>query len=129
MSSFLKRFDWIAAGLEVGPDALSDVPVLSTSAAVVLPTLGSIVPNWVLVVPRMCAGSISALPEEARKSLLTLGDTAARTMRSQNAVFFEHGPGRDGGVVGCGVDQAHLHVVSTEFEFTKSALADPTVEW
>jgi ATP adenylyltransferase len=48
-------------------------------------------------------------------------------------VWFEHGPVQSGTTVGCGVDQAHLHVIydapfSAE-EFHQKALESGRLEW
>jgi len=130
MTQQLKRFDWIAAGQSNGPDALCDVPVYANSEIVVLPTLGAIVPSWVLVVPRQCSVSLSVLSKSSRASILEVGMDAATVMENDgSAILFEHGPSNSESVVGCGVDQAHLHVVASKLDFVSSALSAPGVDW
>jgi ATP adenylyltransferase len=125
-----KRFGWVTEGKPQGPDALCDVPVMTSSLATALPTIGAIVPNWILVVPRQCALSLAALPVVDRKAVVDLAEQVAlRLGSSDNTVFFEHGPRSGGSAVGCGVDQAHLHVLSTNVDFVKSALSDSAVVW
>jgi ATP adenylyltransferase len=105
------RFDWIVRGEEVGPDPVCDVPVRSTLDAVAIPTVGAIVPNWVLIVPRVRAISMADLAPNIRRSMLCFGKKVALEMRGGTSpVFFEHGARLSGDVVGCGVDQAHFRI-------------------
>lgn len=125
-----KRFGWITDGKELGPDPLCDTPVLRSASSLALPTIGAIVPNWVLIVPRRCALSLSTLPSADRSDVLALATDVARLLGpEEHTVMFEHGPNSSGSVVGCGVDQAHLHVLNTAFDFASLALSDPVVEW
>lgn len=124
------RFGWITEGKELGPDLLCDTPVLRSALSIGLPTIGAIVPNWVLIVPRRCALSLSALSSADRSDVLNLAAKAARQLGPvEHTVMFEHGSHSNESVVGCGVDQAHLHVLNTAVDFIPLALADPTVEW
>jgi hypothetical protein len=87
--------------------------LLKTDGCVVAPTLGSIVPGWLLVIPRVRAinfsrfAEISAInPHELIQDVLhRLGVSNSR------AIWFEHGPPEIGSLLGCGVDQAHLHII------------------
>ena len=126
----LKRFDWVVQGSPVGPDPICDVPVLTTSDALVVPTIGAIVPDWLLVVPRTCTLSLAGATAEVRRSVLDLAEAVSlRVGRPEKTVYFEHGPATSGSTVGCGVDQAHLHVLNTEFNVLEMALADDSVDW
>jgi ATP adenylyltransferase len=80
---------------------------------VVTPTLGSILANWLLIVPRTpvinfarweAAGG--AEPFDLVQAALTKHD-----ITGSRVFWFEHGPSEAGSSVGCGVDQAHLHVI------------------
>lgn len=126
----LKRFDWIVRGDTVGPDPVCDVPVRSTADAIAIPTIGAIVPDWLLVVPRICTLSLADLLPDARRSLLDFGRNLASDMAgSGQSVFFEHGARIAKDIVGCGVDQAHLHVLATKIDLLTAALSDQTVRW
>jgi len=77
-----------------------------------VPTLGSIVPGWLLVVSRkhfLCAGALDGI---SRKSLLRCVEQARAAVSSAfgPATVFEHGPRSPGTPVGCGVDHLHMHV-------------------
>ena len=113
-----------------GPNPLCDIPLVVSREALVIPTVGSIIPNWVLVVPRVPALSLTALSSDHRAALLQVARDAANIMgNGTNTVLFEHGPSTTSSLVGCGVDHAHLHVVNTEINFVASALEDETVVW
>lgn len=125
-----ERFRWVLAGARRGPDPLFDVPLIETADAVVLPTKGSIVPGWVLIVPRETHLNWRCLPEATRHRLASLRDTIAATLRKafEGHIFaFEHGPAAYGRTTGCGVDQAHLHVAALRFDLCGALLqADPS---
>jgi len=129
-SATVKRFGWILRGEETGADPLCDVPVHSTPEAVAIPTIGAIIPNWLLAIPRSCATSVADLAPNERLGLLRFGQQLASEMRcAGNPVFFEHGARALNHVVGCGVDQAHLHVLATRIDVLGAALADAEVTW
>lgn len=80
---------------------------------VVTPTLGSILPNWLLVIPRMRVinfarwqAATGIKPADVVKAVLTGYD-----LDGDRVFWFEHGPSEEGSLIGCGVDQAHLHVI------------------
>ena len=126
----LKRFDWIVRGDAVGPDPVCDMPVRLTTDAIAIPTIGAIVPNWLLVVPRVCTLSLADLPPDSRWNILNFGRNLASDMiDTGKPVFFEHGARTAKDIVGCGVDQAHLHVLVTEIDLLGAALSDQTVRW
>lgn len=125
-----KRFSWVVQGGAQGPDPISDVPVLTGADALVVPTVGAIVPNWLLVIPRSCALSLACVSASVRQAVLELAEDAAQRLgENDKALYFEHGSGKSGSVIGCGVDQAHLHVLNTELDILGAALADDSVDW
>jgi ATP adenylyltransferase len=92
---------------------LFDKVLFETDEFVVIPTLGSIVPNWLLVVPRKESLSFA---NWSKKSLKNPSDVLDQVLAhfmvaSDQVVWFEHGPNVVGTSVGCGVDRAHLHVI------------------
>lgn len=98
-----------------------DTVLAETENFVLAPTLGSIVPGWVLVIPKRPA--ISFL-EVARTGGLTphayLHQAAGLLGLSDGWIWFEHGPAFAGTNVGCGVDYAHLHILaSPPFDFSE----------
>lgn len=120
------RFHWVTNGHCRGPLSVFDEPVVSTADAVAVPSLGSMVPGWTLLIPRRLAASFAALEPEERSALSdlrTLIITKLSRTFAGTVYEFEHGPAHFGGVLGCGVDQAHLHLVPLEFDLLKSALS------
>lgn len=100
--------------------AAHDKPLLEQPTWIVAPTLGAIVPNWLLAIPRRPVLSFrewgrngGERPEAVLRAIcvhlgLGLGDV----------IWFEHGPAVRGTTVGCGLDHAHLHVlVRPNFSF------------
>ena len=102
---------------------------------VVAPTLGSIVPNWLLVVPRRSV--VNFRKWQAITSVdpvCLIGEILANLeIDPKRAIWFEHGPSAEGSPVGCGVDHAHLHVlVDAPFSFNQFAalaMKSARVDW
>jgi ATP adenylyltransferase len=80
---------------------------------VVTPTLGSIIPNWLLVIPRSQAiNFVQWRLREGKEPVQLVRDLlAAYSIDRSRAIWFEHGAAYRGDAVGCGVDHAHIHVV------------------
>lgn len=107
------RFEWIVEGKTKGSHSVYDVDLLGDSRAAVIPTVGSIVPQWYLVVPRRRAIAFTSLPRKNRVDCLSLAYEVADHLLDDgySPVFFEHGPSSPCSSLNCGVDQAHLHIV------------------
>jgi len=112
------RFAWILQGDSRGPDDTFDEDLADFADAAVIPTRGALVSEWLLIVPRKPCLSIAELSAPDRARLIAISDTLSARVSTLvgSSVTFEHGPGRRGSVVGCGVDQAHLHVVGGRAE-------------
>src|SRR5690348_7179523 len=104
-----QRFDWAIAGQERGPDAVCDRALFVDSRAVITPSLGSIVPGWLLVIPRRRVLSYVAVRVSDRIGILrTSRDFANNLIKfAPNVFVLEHGPRATATMMGCGVDQAH----------------------
>jgi ATP adenylyltransferase len=88
---------------------------------VAIPSVGAIVPGWLLAVPRrhsLCAG---ALTGGERSTLAAFVGNLLEQVRREfgPAVAFEHGPARPNLAVGCSVDHTHVHVVPTTVDVVK----------
>lgn len=125
------RFGWILSGASRGPDTVCDVDLVPRAKGAVVPSLGSLVPGWTLVVPRREALSFAHLYVQERAELQELTSTVAEFVAplGSNVFIFEHGPSGKGGIIGCGVDQAHLHVVPMNFDLIELASRDARVDW
>lgn len=95
------------------PPELWNKPVLETEHFIVLPSLGSLVPGWVLVIPKEHYLCIGALPQGLVPEFQWVKGKTAELIATQfgEPCIFEHGPSSAGLKVGCSVDHAHLHVV------------------
>lgn len=127
------RFAWVTNGHRTGPDPAFDQDLANSDHAAVIPTKGALIPEWLLVVPRTEAISLAALPLRARGAVSQVVRQAAKRVEevAGASVIFEHGAGCVGSASGCGVDQAHVHVVGLGRSFVQSVLSDlsTSLEW
>lgn len=130
-AAMAERFDWIRRGDPIGPNLECDLDLLGHQVAAVVPTIGSLVPGWTLVVPRISALSISQLSVSHRRQILDIAATVRNKVSrwASQTYFFEHGANSAGSATGCGVDQAHLHIVPLEFDLISAALREAEGEW
>jgi len=105
------RFANILSGANGLP--LWDSVLLDLGEVVVAPTLGSIIPDWVLAIPKSRSENIAQWCGENRDAPLKIVAEIAQRfcVRRQGLIWFEHGPATRGSVTGCGVDHAHLHIL------------------
>jgi hypothetical protein len=84
-----------------------------------------------LAIPRKPLLSISRLSTDERVAFLRSCEAVAGSLSRFNpgVHYFEHGPSARKSVVGCGVDQAHLHIVPTPLKLLEFVLADRSVGW
>ncbi len=92
-----------------------DVLLFESERFAAVPSRGSIVPGWVLIVTkehRICMGEV---PTESQQELAKFTSAVRKAVRQAfgPTVVFEHGPSVPNQSVGCGVDHAHLHIVPT----------------
>lgn len=109
-----------------------DCVVLESKNFVAVPTLGAMVPGWLLVVPKEYYLCIGAMEVDRRRELVDFVKAVTNLLERTfgDIVLFEHGPSRRGSAVGCGVDYAHLHVVSTMCDIMDQvARLAPWIEW
>jgi len=102
---------------------LWDTPLLRSPHFRVIPSLGSLVEGWLLVVPNTHVVASSRLAASLFSELEVVVD-AARSLVARAygpAWVFEHGPASEGGKVGCTVDHAHVHVVPTRVDLVAGA--------
>jgi diadenosine tetraphosphate (Ap4A) HIT family hydrolase len=92
---------------------------------VVVPTVGSIVPGWVLIVPRQHFLCIGSMGDALLHELNELRHEVILSLKSRfgPVAIFEHGPAKMSTLVGCGVDHAHLHLVATQIDLLAGAQA------
>lgn len=119
-SASSSKFAWLTApGLSVRPE--HDIAVAENEHFVAIPSLGSIVPGWMLLVPRRAITTLSLMNRDERRAFAALrADITDRLGGYGKRVSaFEHG-GSAGSLVSCGVDQAHLHLVPLDFDLVEA---------
>lgn len=124
------RFASLLAG-DGCPRPEYDQSLFEISGCVVAPTLGSIVPKWLLVVPCIHRVSFAHWRRETGMEPDKLVSAVLERcgVNADRAIWFEHGPREGGSSLACGVDHAHLHVIiDAPFTFEEFVLAatDPT---
>lgn len=96
-----------------GTSAPWDRVLVETDDFIVAPTLGSIVPGWMLVVPKRPAINFLEVADSGEQRPHEYLLQAAKVLELSNGwIWFEHGPAVEGSLVGCGVDYAHLHIIA-----------------
>jgi ATP adenylyltransferase len=108
-------------------------PLFQSANFVVIPSLGSLIEGWVMIVPKQHYLSMGALSPVLALEMQEIKLHLSRTLRSQygNVCAFEHGPTEVHRSVGCGVDHAHLHVVPLRFDLAAAVrpFMPPDTEW
>jgi len=110
---FCQKFGGTTSGQEASDHVLFESPNF-----IVVPTIGSIIPGWLLVVPRSHFLNVGSFDVALLQEFMRIREIAAEALRDcfGPVTFFEHGPVRERESVGCGVDHAHLHIVATEID-------------
>lgn len=130
--SGVHRFDGILNG---NASATCDRALLDRPAWVVAPSIGAIIPGWLLVIPKRRALNFhdwmgDDLPD-VRQILAELLEHLG--LAPEEIIWFEHGPSAAQSVVGCGLDHAHIHVlIRPPFSFSafEAAVRDGApLEW
>lgn len=128
----VRRFETILRDPHGAP-APWDRALDESSSFVAFPSLGSLVPGWMLVVPRRPMLNLSGLTRAEWDELDNLQKRIGGGLQSFGGqlFLFEHGNRKAGGALGCGVDQAHLHIVPLPFDLLQSAIDshDEDMEW
>lgn len=119
-ASMGSRFDSLLAQDPVDRPLWNTV-VAQTVDYLVVPTLGSIVPHWHLVIPRDPSINFHEhLTAKHTKDIRGVIAPIVEALSPKQLLWFEHGPRFVGSVVGCGTDYAHLHVVlDAPFSFSE----------
>lgn len=114
---------------------LYDTILRDTQTMVVTPTLGSIIPNWVLAIPKRHAANAARWARDERTTVISAVGEIAVSLGSdpRDIIWFEHGATEPRSIVGCGVDHAHIHILLTPpFSFERlceEAQAEGDLEW
>jgi len=108
--------------------AVWDTVLWSEDGLVVTPTLGSLLPGWILVIPEEHALSGAQLDTDRRESVSRALDEIRGLTEKLfgTATVFEHGPATHGSEVGCTVDHVHIHVAPLPFDLSHAAKQTPS---
>ncbi len=112
-----------------------DRALIETQDWVVAPTLGAIVPNWLIVVPRRPVLNFRNWYEQTGENPAAIVTDIGKylSLTADRVLWFEHGPKIVGTNVGCGVDYAHLHLIldpTFSFQtFVERVEASSTLQW
>jgi len=90
---------------------------------IVVPTLGSLIEGWLLIISKehyLCMGALPGFLHSELQELLDLISNKLIGVYGPPTVF-EHGPSKEGEDMGCGIDHAHLHVVPLQFSLLAKA--------
>src|SRR6266566_5391719 len=100
-----RKFEQHGGGAE-----LWDHVLFESRNFVVVPTVGAIIPGWLLLLPRKHFLCVGAMSDGLFCELLELRRVATKALSDSfgGVTCFEHGPAEPCTKVGCGVDHAHL---------------------
>lgn len=88
-----------------------DTVLAESNEFVVVPTKGSIVPFWVLLVPKSSILNFAQLGRNEMRSPFEMVASIAKHFNAPSYLWFEHGASMIGSPTGCGVDHAHIHIL------------------
>jgi ATP adenylyltransferase len=117
------------------PRPLYDTVLRDTGTMLVTPTLGSIIPNWILAIPKRHAANAARWAQDEHNTLLSVikDITCSFGRDPRDVIWFEHGATEPRSIVGCGVDHAHIHILLTPpFSFERlceEAQAEAGLGW
>jgi len=103
-----------------------DIVLYESDNFVIVPTLGSLIEGWVLIVSKchyVCMGDLPTSVWGELEEVVELASSLIERAYGPPTVF-EHGPKEEGLNVGCGVDHAHIHVVPITFSIINEAVKD-----
>lgn len=97
---------------EVDPEPSAQwTPVRRGKRLLAVPSIGPLLPGWLLVLPTSHELSFADLSCEVAVAAELEEIAAWWTDLFGPLTWFEHGPASEGSPVGCGVDHAHMHLV------------------
>jgi len=100
----------------MGETGVQDRILFESEHFVAVPTLGSLVEGWLLIVSKQHLICMGDLDPSLLEELIGFKSQVAGAVEFQygSVAIFEHGPSQPKQSLGCGVDHAHLHIVPIE---------------
>lgn len=107
-----------------------DAPLFESRYFLCVPSLGSLVEGWVLITPKRPLLNMSKLSRLERDDFREFYRTVRDNVEScfGETCAFEHGAASAGSLTGCGVDQAHVHIVPVALRLMVEEVS-PNGEW
>ena len=124
------KFHWLFLDGQTRVRSRYDAIILETENFAVVPSLGSLVAGWLIVVPKFPIARVADLRGDVHHEFELLVERCIEKVEGRfgQAFVFEHG-GNKGSKVSCGVDQAHLHIVPLEFDLPHVAMQSTQEYW
>jgi ATP adenylyltransferase len=99
-------------------NAIWNTRLVESENFVVVPTLGMLLPGWLLIISKDHYLSIGALDNDLYQELEQVKASVQKDLREmfQAPIFFEHGPCTPTETAGACIDHAHLHAVPLSFD-------------
>jgi ATP adenylyltransferase len=100
-----------------------DEPLFESAHFSVVPSLGSLVEGWLLVLPKQHLISAAQFPPLLLDELWAVVSIAREVLHKHYGPvwLFEHGPASEKREVGCSVDHAHVHLVPIAADIIEAA--------
>ena len=112
-----------------------DQPLYYGEGWIVAPTLGAVIPNWLIILPRDYSLSFRHWHLRYHRNPTMLAGMLCDHLGliAEDVIWFEHGPAHKGSTIGCGADYAHIHLIlKPEFSFQTfldQAMSMSSLEW
>lgn len=108
-----------------------DAPLAANKEYFAIPSLGALVPGWVLICPREHRPNLRASFRDAELTSLRLRVSEMLTRKFTHPIrMFEHGAAEDCSATGCGVNHAHLHLVPLALPlFNAVSRSEDNLDW
>ena len=121
------KFCRLAAGER--PLGVVDQPFMESENFLAIPSLGSFIEGWTLIIPRRHVLSLSKFYSD--EEFLDFSKSVAERVESLfgKIIFFEHGPSEHNSLTGCGIDHAHLHLVPLDGSLAEVMRRDLEIAW
>jgi len=123
--SFCRKLSYVG---KAALDPVFDKAIWEDDDFVLMPTVGALVPGYLLLLPRRHYSSLGNLPDGLLRKAAALKDGIRRLLTAQFTapVFFEHGDAGGTGKSGSSVTHAHLHCVPTDVDITSALRQENT---
>lgn len=103
---------------------------------IIVPSLGSIVPGWLLLIPKEWHLNFADWERGRDRTAVSIiyDYLSSRNILPQRLIWFEHGAHESNSAIGCGVEHAHMHLlIDPPFNFIefggRSRQALPYAAW